>query len=178
MQKSRATLIRRYPLGETSLILVWCTLEHGIVRTVAKGARGPKSPFAGKVDLFFEADIAWVGAKSGDLHHLREISLHSLRPGIRESYRRTLAASYFVSLLEMVVETESPIPELHDLLTRALDWVASREPVASGITRFEDRVAELLGVVAPGSAGAAALLDAFHRLPPGRHSLFCNIGVQ
>lgn len=178
MLKSRATLIRRHLLGETSLILVWCTREHGVVRTVAKGARGAKSPFAGKVDLFFEADIAWVTAKAGELHHLREISLFSPRLGIRESYRRTLTASYFTALVEMVVETESPIPELHDLLVRALDWVATREPVASGVTRFEDRVAELLGVGAPGSAGAAALLDTFHRLPPGRHSLFSNLGVE
>lgn len=178
MLKSRATLIRRHLLGETSLILVWCTSEQGLVRTAAKGARGAKSPFAGRVDLFIEAEIAWVTAKKGDLHTLREIAMSDPRLGIRGSYRRTLAASYFTALIEMVAETETPIPELADLLERALDWVAAKEPTAAGVSRFEDRVAGLLGIGAPGSAGAAALLDAFHRLPASRQSLFCNLGVE
>ena len=51
--KTRGTLIRRSPLTETSLIVHWCTHDHGIVKTVAKGARRPKSLFAGKLDLFY-----------------------------------------------------------------------------------------------------------------------------
>jgi DNA repair protein RecO (recombination protein O) len=173
MLKSRATLIRRHPLGETSLILQWCTAAHGLIRTAAKGARGPKSPFAGKLDLFFEADIAWIPASRGDLHALRESVLLAPRLGLRQSYPRTLAAAYFTSLVELVAETDTPIPELHDLLARALDWLATSDPVPAALTRFENRVASILGLAAHADAsGAAALLDTFHRLPPQRTALF------
>lgn len=178
MIQSRATLLRKYPLGETSLILVWCTAEHGLVRTAAKGARGPKSPFAGKIDLFFETEIAWQPARRGDLHALREVVVESHRLGLREKYSRTLAASYFTSLLELVAETETPIPELHALLIKALDWLTDHDPSAAAITRFEDRVATLLGLVAAGQPGAAALLHTFHRLPQGRASLFSALQVS
>lgn len=178
MIQSRATLLRKYPLGETSLILVWCTAGHGLVRTAAKGARGPKSPFAGKLDLFFETEIAWQPARRGDLHALREVVVESHRLGLRERYPRTLAASYFTSLLELVAETETPIPELHALLIKALDWLTDHEPTAAAITRFEDRVAAILGLVASGQPGAAALLHTFHRLPQGRASLFSALQVS
>jgi DNA repair protein RecO (recombination protein O) len=172
MIQSRATLLRKYPLGETSLILVWCTASHGLVRTAAKGARGPKSPFAGKLDLFFQAEIAWQPARRGDLHALREVVVESHRLGLRERYQRTLTAAYFTSLIELVAETETPIPELNALLIKALDWLADHEPIPAVVTRFEDRVAAIQGLVSEGNAGAAALLDTFHRLPPGRASLF------
>ena len=39
---------------------------NGRISTVAKGARRPKSPFAGKLDLFYEADFSYSGWEAGD----------------------------------------------------------------------------------------------------------------
>lgn len=178
MHQSRANLLRKYPLGETSLILVWCTESHGLIRTAAKGARGPKSPFAGKLDLFFQAEIAWQPSRRGDLHALREVVVESHRLGLRERYSRTLTAAYFTSLIEMVAETDTPIPELNSLLIKALDWLADHEPSPAAVTRFEDRVAAILGLVVAGNPGAAAILDTFHRLPSNRASLFSALHVS
>jgi DNA repair protein RecO (recombination protein O) len=52
MDKAHGIVIRLTKLTETSLIVHWCTREAGLLKTVAKGARRPKSPFAGKLDLF------------------------------------------------------------------------------------------------------------------------------
>ncbi len=49
-QRSEGIVIRLHPLGDTSLIVHWLTPEHGRLATVAKGARGPKSVFRGKLD--------------------------------------------------------------------------------------------------------------------------------
>lgn len=171
MEKSPATLLRRYPLGETSLIIHWCTTTHGLVKTVAKGARTPKSPFAGTLDIFVDAEIAWSPSRKSDLHHLREAGLLAPRLGLRTRWPRTLAASYFVALVELVAERETPIADLHHLLQRALDWLADHEPSPAAVRRFEDRIAALLGIAPPGGAGAAAILHTFHRLPPQRASL-------
>jgi len=57
-----------------------CTELIGCVQTIAKGARRPKSPFAGKLDLFFEGEIS-IGAESQtDLHTLAEVVLKIRSP--------------------------------------------------------------------------------------------------
>src|SRR5205085_10476407 len=51
-------LLRKRKLSDTSLIVSWCTDSLGIIQTVARGARRPKSPFRGQLDLFFEAELS------------------------------------------------------------------------------------------------------------------------
>ncbi|XBD73787.1 recombination protein O N-terminal domain-containing protein [Akkermansia massiliensis] len=74
---AEATVLKLYPLGENGLIVVWCT-EEGIIRTAAKSARKPNSPFAGRLDLFYQCRMQWTQAKTGDLHSLTSADLHSL----------------------------------------------------------------------------------------------------
>ena len=104
--KALGTLIRRSPLTETSLIVHWCTHENGIVKTVAKGARRPKSLFSGKLDLFYRCEVEIHPAKKGDLHILKDLTLQSPRLGLRRNYQQTLAASYFVKLGDSVDELD------------------------------------------------------------------------
>jgi len=177
MEKSSATLIRRHPMGETSWLVHWCSATHGLIKTVAKGARGPKSPMAGKLDLFYACEIGWAPAKTGELHYLREVGLISPRAGLRQDYGRTLAAAYFCALIEMVAERDTPIPELHTLLDTALDWLEQNEAGERVITRYENRVARLLGIVVDQGSGADALLHAFHRLPAQRTALRAHWGM-
>ena len=70
-----AIVVRLTRLTETSLIVHWFTQDHGLIKTVAKGARRSKSPFAGKLDLFFGGEIAFVRARRGELHLLREVAI-------------------------------------------------------------------------------------------------------
>ena len=86
MQSTPATLIRLTRLTDTSLIVHWFTETHGLVKTVAKGARRPKSQFGGQLDLFFGGEIAFQSARRGDLHALREVSISRWREGLRTNY--------------------------------------------------------------------------------------------
>nr|MDQ2659568.1 recombination protein O N-terminal domain-containing protein [Verrucomicrobiota bacterium] len=81
MDSTSAILLRKRKLSDTSLIISWCTNSLGCVQTVAKGARGAKSPFAGKLDLFFEAEIQIARSKRSNLHMLREVALTNPFPG-------------------------------------------------------------------------------------------------
>src|SRR5947208_2775316 len=60
MESTVAILLRKRKFSDTSLIVSWCTESLGCIQTVAKGARRAKSPFAGKLDLFFEAELARI----------------------------------------------------------------------------------------------------------------------
>jgi DNA repair protein RecO len=173
MEKTSAIIIGRYRLTETSLIVKWCTAEAGLIKTVAKGALRPKSAFAGRLDLFLSADIRWIKSRSGDLHQLAELEITEPRLSLRESYPRVLAATYLVKLAELIVEPETPTPELYDLMRKALDYLSTHEPTRSVVERFELRLTEILGIQHDTGRPSTALQAYIHRdLPVQRRQLW------
>lgn len=176
MEKTEAILIGRMRYSETTLIVQWCSADQGLFRTIAKGALRPKSAFAGLLDLFVTADIRYTPARKSDLHTLVETHWLNPRLGLRSSYGRVLAATYLVKLVSLVVEPHAPIPAIHTLLTKALDYLAEKDPGRAFMERFELRLAEDLGLVgehgASGSQAAHAIEESFHRrLPVQRRQL-------
>jgi len=168
MEKSSGIIIRLTRLTETSLIVHWCTKDDGIIKTVAKGARRPKSPFAGKLDLFFEGDLMWVRSRKSELHTLREFVVADYRENLRKRYVDTVTASYFVDLLARVVELDHPVPELYDLLQRALNYVGQQGGDRRGFFHFEKELARMLGVQHERMTADLCLEQAFGALPRGR----------
>ena len=173
-----ATLIRTSRLTETSLIVHWCSEQKGLIKTAAKGALRPKSPFSGKLDLFFEAELVYVPSKSGDLHTLREVSVVNAREKIRTSYPATLGAAYFVRWIEIVSERETPIPELADLLRRALNYVDENGPDERSVAHFERELAKWAGVFSGKSTPVRDLADAFGGIPSQREELIRKMSDQ
>jgi recombinational DNA repair protein (RecF pathway) len=108
------------------------------------------------------------------LHTLAEVTWKNPRLGLRSSYGRVLAATYLVKLVERVVEPEAAVPGLYELLTKALDYLAEKEPTMALVERFELRLAEDLGIATEVDSGQSAYLieEAFHRkLPVQRRQL-------
>ena len=173
METTTAILIARHRLTETSLIAHWCSSECGLFKTVAKGALRPKSAFTGRLDLFVTCEVTFARSRTTDLHSLKEVHLSDARLALRGSYLRVLVASYFAELVEMVVEKETPLPEVYELLKLALDHLTNRQPSAKLITRFENRLCAVLGLGELEQGGAALLHDVFHRqLPHERKLIF------
>jgi DNA repair protein RecO (recombination protein O) len=171
MHKDYAILIRRTRLTETSLIIHFCTATQGIIKTVAKGALRPKSPFRGKLDLFFATEIEFIRSRKSDLHTLKELAVTNSRLGIRRRYSRTLAASYFVQLIEIVCERDTPINDLYDLLKRGLDFLDANDPDSRAILHFERELARAIGVEKGGPSPIEAIRALFHRIPGTRTEL-------
>ena len=168
MTKTPGIVVRRHRLTETSLIVTWCTQERGLVKTVAKGALRPKSALAGRVDLFLAAEVAFVESRRSDLHTLREAEVTNHRLGVRESWRRVMAASYFVHLIEQLAEPATPIPELYDLLERALDFLDRQDPDRRAVLHFEKELARSLGMHAPDGKTPWQALQHHGRLRPNQ----------
>ncbi len=171
MEKTTASLIRRFPLTETSLIIHWCSGSQGLIKTVAKGARRPKNRFAGKLDLFFLCEIEIVRSRKSDLHILKDVAILQTRVGIRDSYVQTLAAAYFVKLIEQVAESATPIPELTDLLERSLGYLDQNRPTQRAVLHFEKELARCLGIVHPSRSPAISISNTFGKLPKQREEL-------
>jgi len=83
IESTHGIILRTRPLTETSLIIHWLTPDLGRIATVAKGARRPKSPFAGKLDLFYTAEFSFTRSRSSELHNLREVKLQETHAAIR-----------------------------------------------------------------------------------------------
>jgi DNA repair protein RecO (recombination protein O) len=171
VQSTRATIIRLTRLTDTSLIVHWFTETQGLIKTVAKGARRPKSPFAGQLDLFFGGEINYQRAERGDLHALREVSILHWREGLRRDYTTTLFAGYCCQLLECAVEPEHPDPDMHNLLDRALDHAAAVEPSLRAFRHYERELARLLGISHDQRQAHLSLQDALGNLPSSRDAL-------
>src|SRR5436190_19851998 len=92
VETTPAILLRKIKLTDTSLIVTWFTQAHGKIKTVAKGARRPKSPFAGKLDLFFHEEIQFHRSRTSELHILKEVALRETFEGLRQNYERMLPA--------------------------------------------------------------------------------------
>lgn len=171
MLSTEAIVIRLTRLTETSLIVHWFSAEHGLVKTLAKGARRPNSPFRGRLDLFFGGEISFLPTRRGDLHHLREVAIHDWRAGLRRDYLTTLAAGYCCQLLESAVEPDHPDPALHDLLKRALDHLEASPPTLRAITYFEAELARVLGISHHLHPAEVSLRETLGVLPASRETL-------
>lgn len=168
MESTVGTIIRLVRFSDTSVIVHWFTGTHGLVKTIAKGALRPKSPFAGKLDLFFENDIVFQPTRRGDLHHIREASPRDFRANLRKTHATLSLASYFCQLLERAVEPEHPDEPMHDLLRRGLGHLGSSPPGMKALTHFENELARLLGLARPGVPGHHSLEELLGRLPSSR----------
>jgi DNA repair protein RecO (recombination protein O) len=174
MESTTAILLRKRKFSDTSLIVSWCTDSLGCIQTVAKGARRAKSPFAGKLDLFFEAEIQIARSRRSDLHTLTEVVLRNPFGGIRTNYLRTQVAAYFVELMEICTERDHREPELFALLRRAFTYLDANDPNLRAVTHFETELARITGVHDAKilkSNPAFALGNLFGRLPLTRTPL-------
>ena len=174
-------MLRKRKFSDTSLIVSWCTESFGCVQTIAKGARRPKSPFAGKLDLFFEAEISIVRSRKSDLHTLTEVALKNPFPGIRSNYLRTQTAAYFVELIEICTERDHHEPELFSLLRRAFGYLDASDPTLRALAHFETELARIAGVHDEKKLKADpafALGNLFGRLPLSRTPLLKTLAAQ
>jgi DNA repair protein RecO (recombination protein O) len=168
---TRGILLRKRKLSDTSLIVSWCTDSLGIIQTVARGARRPKTPFRGQLDLFFEAEVSIARSRKSNLHTLCEVAVVNPFPGIRTNHARTQAAAYFVELIEVCTETEHHEPEIFRLLQRAFGYLDQHDPDLRAITHFETELARIAGVHGAQRNSAMALGHLFGKLPSSRPAL-------
>jgi len=168
MKTGYGIVLRLTKLTETSLIVTWCVQGMGIVKTVAKGARRPKSVFAGKLDLFYRAEISWVESARSELGTLKEVMVKDYAEGISKRYKNTMLAGYFSTLLESVMEDGEVDDDAYGLLKRAYCYLSKQDAEWRAVLHFEKELAILFGVWDAKSQPHLCLKRAFGSLPKTR----------
>jgi len=146
IERTTGLVLRTYPLTETSLIVHWLTRDAGRLGTVAKGARRPKSPFRGKLDLFYLCEFTFQRSRSSDLHALREVSLQDTHEVLRRELTYLQQAAYATRLIEQVTETQTPVPGLFELLAGFLAHLPLQPPRPQPVLAFELKLLRELGL--------------------------------
>ena len=139
-------VLRSQRHSETSLIVRWLTQDAGRVSTLAKGARRPKSAFAGKLDLFAQAEFTFNRSARSDLHTLREVSVNEFHLPLREDVGRLQVVAYCTALLEQTTEIETPLPGLFELFSDLLGETAAGGARPRLIFGFELKLLDALGL--------------------------------
>jgi DNA repair protein RecO (recombination protein O) len=139
-------ILRARPLTETSFIIHWLTPEFGRLATVARGARRAKSPFAGKLDLFYLADFSFSRSRRSDLHMLREVSLREAHGEIRKDISKLQQAAYATAFIEQATETETPLPAVYELLLGFLGCLCRGKAAPQLVFALELKLLHELGL--------------------------------
>lgn len=173
VEKTRGLILRVLPLTESSLIVDWLTADFGRISTAAKGARGAKSPFRGKLDLFYLADLSYARSARSELHTLREVQLREMHSALRTNLHALQQAAYCARLLVQATEKDTPLPALFELLLATIQQIASEPPKAETVLAFEVKLLTELGLAPDQAAPTARFLEkfiAYHlgRVPSGR----------
>ncbi len=146
IETATGLILRTYPLSETSLIVHWLTAEQGRLATVAKGARRPKSPFHGKLDLFYLVDFSFNRSRRSELHTLREVTLRDSHGVLRQDLNCLQQACYCAALVELATETETPLCNVYQLLHSFLAGLVAEGAQALAIFAFELKLLNELGL--------------------------------
>ena len=146
IESATGLILRTRPLTETSLIADWLTPQFGRIATAAKGARRPKSPFLGQLDLFYEAEFTFSRSRRSDLHTLREVSLRETQPALRRDIRYLQQAAYCARLIEQATETETPLPAVYELMRGLLGHLPKQCPQPQTVFAFELKLLNELGL--------------------------------
>jgi DNA repair protein RecO (recombination protein O) len=146
IQSATGIILRTRPLTDTSLIVHWLTPDFGRIATVAKGARRLKSPFHGKLDLFYFADFSFSRSRRSDLHILREAGLRETHNPLRQNLIALRQATYSAALIEQTTETETPLPGIFELLGGLLDFLCHQPPAPQTVFAFELKLLRELGL--------------------------------
>lgn len=166
IESATGLILRTRLLTETSLIVHWLTPDFGRIATVAKGSRRPKSPFLGKLDLFYFGDFSFNRSRRSDLHTLREIILRETHEAIRKDLFKLRQAAYATAFIEQATETETPLSAVFELLRAFLKFLCTQKAAPHVVFAFEFKMLQELGLepnvaetnLAPGTKKIAEIL--------------------
>ncbi|HET6781586.1 MAG TPA: DNA repair protein RecO [bacterium] len=176
--KAEAIVIRRTNLGEADRLVTLYTRDRGKIATVAKGARKPKSRFAGRLELFTHLRALLAIGKTLDV--VSQIEVVDPHAGIRTDLQRMGHAAFIAEVTDRATADREAAPELFAALRSALHvvaageaelaalWYAAQVLVLTGHGPVVDRCVVCGRGVARGAAFSLALGGALCQADRGR----------
>jgi len=136
-EKTQAIVLKLVEFSETSCVVTLFTEDFGKIGALAKGARRPKSPFEGALDLLALVCIVLLRKSSEALDLLTEARLERRFRSSQRDLARLYAGYYVAELLNELTEPGDPHRELFQAADATLFALDHDAPVAETVLRFE-----------------------------------------
>lgn len=144
-EQTEAIVLRVIEFSETSLIVTLYTRHFGRLSALAKGARRPKNPFEGALDLLAFSRIVVICKSSDALDLLTEAKLQRRFRAGQTSLIRLHCGYYVAELLRMWTENGVASEALFELTKRTIEAIDGDGDALSAVLDFELRGMRLLG---------------------------------
>ncbi|HXP91291.1 MAG TPA: DNA repair protein RecO [Fibrobacteria bacterium] len=141
----RAVVLRRIPYGDTSWILHVFSREQGSVGLMARGARRPKSPFAGALEPLGLSELEVVAKPGRDLQTLSQASALDSRDGLRADLAASAAAMVCAETVLRLVREPGEHPGVFAALEEAISGLDRSGYAPAPLWRFLGRFSEEMG---------------------------------
>ncbi len=169
-------ILRTYDFGESSIILVALTREHGKMRMLAKGAKKQRSSFAGVLQTGGIGDIVFYYRQERGLQLLKEFSADETPGVVMEDFVKLCLFQAGLELIDAsVIDRESDTDTFDILETFRTRLFASPAPWFIFFT-LEVKILRALGVLPPfevcGGCGSGLAGDA--SVHPARGIVTCS----
>ena len=129
-EQTTAIVLRAVEFSETSLIVTLLTREFGRLSAIAKGARRPKGPFEGSLDLLAVCRVVVLRKTTDALDLLTEAKLHHRFRGGQRSLDRLYGGYYIAEMLRLLTDDHDPHIDVYDLTIEALQQIDGSGDVA------------------------------------------------
>lgn len=149
-EQTTAIVLRTTEFSETSLIVNLLTREFGQIAAIAKGARRPKGPFEGSLDLLAVCRVVVIRKNADALDLLTEAKLRKRFRGAERSLEQLYAGYYIAEMLRLMTDKHDPHPDVYDLAIATLAQIdtptgLADNRVAAALLYFDAQILRMLG---------------------------------
>jgi DNA repair protein RecO (recombination protein O) len=131
VRRDEGIVLARYPYRERDLIVILLTRSSGLVRVIARAARGVHSRMAGALEPLARLRFAIFESPRSELARLQEAELMISSYAIAGRPRAWAAAHVVAELAILLCPPGQPQPRVYRLVAHCLDVLAgSAEPAA------------------------------------------------
>ncbi len=146
--KTQAFILKTQDYRDTSILGDFYTRDFGKIKGIVKGVRDARGRFGSTLEPFSLNEILFYKRKrGGDLHQVTQVELRDLFPKLREDLERLSYASYFIQLVNELVEVEDANPKIFDLLNDSFGFLATGASPKRCARVFELKLFEVLGLM-------------------------------
>jgi len=163
-EKTDGIVIRMVEFSETSLIVTLFTRVFGRVSAIAKGARRPKGPFEGAIDLLGICHCELLHKSNDSLDILTEAKLARRFRGAQKTLPRLYCGYYIAEMLNRWTNDDDPHPDLYDLSVATIERIDGTGDPIMAVTYFDARALRMLGH-SPATSACVTCGDAVDRSP-------------
>jgi DNA repair protein RecO (recombination protein O) len=146
LHSSTAFILGTHALRETDRIVSFLTRDFGKKRGVARGARRPRSVFAGALEPMTEADVVYYEKEGGDLVSIRSVDPIRASFSLSTDLERALLLPAMAESLETFVSESDPAEPFYRLARHAMDALFAGGGAAATAAYFDVWILKLSGL--------------------------------